>query len=86
MPKTRPPYMLSIEDTHGHSFLEDFHLGTDPAIALDEVATRFHGRTKAGMPIVTTALKDSAGKLLAVYDGQWHNVAAEIQPIVRARA
>lgn len=82
MPKTKLPYQLSIEDIEGHSFLDGFHLGTDPRIALDLVAERFHGRVNAGMPVVTTALKDSAGKLLAVYDGDWHNIAAEIRPIL----
>lgn len=67
------PYVLSIEDTEGHSFQHGFHLGTDLPIAKTIAEKRFHGRVKAGLPVVTVGLlKD--GKLVDCYYGdRWHN-------------
>jgi len=66
------PFVLSIEDVPGHSYMHGFHLGTDERVARQIAEGIYHGRVKYGLPVVTVALMRS-GKMIDCYGGRWFN-------------
>ncbi len=70
MLNSNPTFVLSIEDTAGHSFQHPFHLGTDEKLARQIAVEKFQARVQYGLPVVTVALM-RGNKMVDCYDGVW---------------
>jgi hypothetical protein len=79
-------FVLSIEETEGHSYQHGFHLGTEEKIARQIVEEKFKWRVDNNLPILTMALKRN-GKLFDVFYGdKWESDLDVIGEVAEANA